>query len=208
MTATVSQRSAPSRGRPRDPSRDRAILAAARDVIAERGYTGATMDDIAKRARAGKDTVYRRWPSKERLAIDLIDTLAGEAVRPRPLDPDPRFNLLLFLKELVQLNRSTDFGPLVAGIVGESSRNPELAASFRAFWSRRRAIAAGLVREIVGEASDDAVAEHLDRILGPIYYRLLLTGDEITDAYLWDLVVQLPWATADPISPPSADAHP
>ncbi len=48
------------------------------------------------------------------------------------------------------------------------------------------------MRDIVGGVADEALAVHLDRILAPIFYRLLLTGDEITDEYLWDLVVQLP----------------
>ncbi len=200
----------PRRGRPRDPGRDRALIAAARDVIAERGVTGATMEEIAKRAGAGKDTLYRRWPTKQLLVLDVIDTVAGEAVRPAPLDPDPRFDLLLFLKDIVRLNRSTDFGRIVGAVVGASSRDPELAAGFQAFWARRRELAAGLVRSVVGpEIRDDELDAHLDRLLGPIYYRLLLTGEEITEAYLWDLVGQLPWTTgADPDIPhPHSHSH-
>ena len=39
---------------------------------------------------------------------------------------------------------------------------------------------------------DHEVEQTLDHLLGPVYYRLLLTGDEITDEYLWDLVVGIP----------------
>lgn len=191
------------RGRPRDPGRDRALLQAAREVIALRGVTGATMDEIARTAGAGKDTLYRRWPSKERLTVDLIETLAGEAVRPAPVDPDPRVDLLLFLKDIVRLNTTTDFGPLVAGVVGAASRDPELADAFHAFWARRRELAAGLVRNVVGDADDARLEGLLDQLLGPIYYRLLLTGAEITDAYLWDLVERV--SVADP-SPQPHDA--
>ncbi len=38
----------------------------------------------------------------------------------------------------------------------------------------------------------------LDRLFGPIYYRLLLTGMPITDEYLWDLVLQVPAPTPSP----------
>ena len=201
MTAAVPD--TPRRGRPRDPSRDRVLIDAARELIAERGVTGTTMEDIARLAGTGKDTLYRRWSSKEALAVAVVDAVAAEAVRPARVDPDPRLNLLLFLKDIVRLNRSTDFGRIVAAIVGASARDAELAASFQAFWGRRREIAAELVREVVGaEVRDDELAALLDRLLGPVYYRLLLTGDEIPDAYLWDLVGQLPWTTgADPDSP-------
>ncbi|MDH4279872.1 MAG: TetR/AcrR family transcriptional regulator [Acidimicrobiia bacterium] len=183
------------RGRPRDPSRDRMILKAARDVMARRGFTGATMEEIATTAGVGKDTLYRRWPSKDRLAIDLVEAMAGEAVGPVPLDPDPRFNLFTFLKDIVRFNRTTDFGPLIAGIVGEAARNDDLAESFRTFWRHRRALAAELVIDVIGsDATAEAVDRILDRLLAPIYYRLLLTGDDITDEYLWDLVASLPWS--------------
>jgi len=171
------------------------ILNAARDVMARRGFTGATMEEIAATAGVGKDTLYRRWSSKEKLAIDLVATMAGEAVGPVPLDPDPRFNLFTFLKDIVRFNRTTDFGPLIAGIVGEAARNDELADSFHMFWRHRRALAAELVTDVIGsDATPEVVDRILDRLLAPIYYRLLLTGDDITDEYLWDLVASLPWS--------------
>lgn len=192
------------RGRPRDPSRDRAILRAARTVIADRGFSGASMEEIANSAGVGKDTLYRRWPSKEQLATELVDTLAREAVRPAPLDPDPRLNLFLYLKDIVRLNAHSDFGALVAGIVGEAARNPAMADSFRAFWQRRRAVAATLVSDVVGPAVGDGDLELLlDGLLAPVYYRLLLTGEPITDEYLWDLVAGIPWTieTNEPSAP-------
>lgn len=192
-----------TRGRPRDPARDRAILGAARQVMARRGYTGCTMEEVAKTAGVGKDTLYRRWTSKDQLAIGLIDSMATEAVKPKPLDPDPRYNLFVFLKDIVRLNATTEFGALAAGIVGEAARNDELAKSFHAFWDRRRAIAASLVTDVVGsDHSEATVAELLDGLLGPIYYRLFLTGATISDEYLWSLVAALPDAPSLPTNSP------
>ncbi|NNF56293.1 MAG: TetR/AcrR family transcriptional regulator [Acidimicrobiales bacterium] len=186
-----------TRGRPRDPSRDRAILAAARSVLACSGYTGSSMEQIAKLAHVGKDTLYRRWPNKEQLALDLIDSMARDAVQPAPIDPDPRLNLLLFLKDVVRLYRNTDFGLLVAGMVGEAARNEDFAQRFADFWARRRAIAAPLVHDVLmPTATAYDIETILDGLFGPIYYRLLLTGTDVTDEYLWDLVMAVPW-TAD-----------
>ncbi len=197
----------PRRGRPRDPSRDRALIAAAREVIAQRGVTGATMEDIARTAGAGKDTLYRRWGSKDGLVIDVIDSMALDAVRPTALEPDPRLNLLLYLKDIVRLNQHTDFGAIIAGVVGASSRDPVLAVSFRAFWARRRTVASAIVREVVGDGvGDDELCVLLDRLLAPIYYRLLLTGDEIDDEYLWNLIVDLPSDDTPPDLPPPPGA--
>lgn len=93
----------------------------------------------------------------------------------------------------MRLDRS-DFGALVAGVVGEAARNPELAESFRAFWQRRRAVAATLVRDVVGATLvADELDLLLDRLLAPLYYRLLLTQEPITDEFLWGLVTEIPW---------------
>ena len=186
------------RGRPRDPSRDRAILEAARAVLAERGFTGASMEAIAHTAGVGKDTVYRRWSSKEDLVGRLLTVLADEGVRPGALDDDPRFALFLFLQDVVRLNTESDFGAIVAGVVGESARNAELAKRFREFWAVRRQIARDLVRDTVGPTSPSQAERIVDHLVGPIYYRLLLSGDPVTDEYLWDLVMTIPWPADDP----------
>src|SRR5215831_17407521 len=58
------------RGRPRSEEADRAILAAATELLAERGLGGMSMEEVAAWAGVGKATVYRRWGSRGALAID------------------------------------------------------------------------------------------------------------------------------------------
>ena len=149
----------PRRGRPRDPAVDRAIVESAREVFARRGFTGASMDEIARTAGVGKDTLYRRWKSKELLVQHVLTVLAAENV-PVPLDDDPRYALYVFLQDIVRLNTRSDFGAILAGIVGESARNPELATAFHQFWSERRSIAADLVRRIVDPDTPDRGIDH------------------------------------------------
>ena len=192
--STLDSRSA-ERGRPRDPRRGRAILDAARAVLAERGFTGASMDAIARSAGVGKDTLYRRWDSKEQLVQHLLTKIADEGIPQRPPDDDPRIGLFLFLQDIVRLNTESDFGAIVAGVVGESARNPELASVFQAFWADRRRFASDYVGAIIGaDAPAHKIERIVDQVVGPIYYRLLLSGDTITDEYLWDLDVTIPWA--------------
>lgn len=180
------------RGRPRDPAVDRAILEAARELLARRGFTGTSMDAIARTAGVGKDTLYRRWSSKEELVQHLLSVIAEENV-PVPAADDPRYALFLFLQDIVRFNTHSDFGAILAGVVGESARNRRLAEAFQAFWVERRRIAAELVRQIVTLTDEAEMERILDHLVGPIYYRLLLTGAPITDEYLWDLVTDLPW---------------
>ncbi len=194
MSSSTAEVTSPRRGRPRDASRDRAILDAARTVLAARGFTGASMDAIAQTAGVGKDTLYRRWSSKEQLVLQLLTSLADEGIPTRLPDPDPRFSLFMFLQDVVRLNTRSDFGAVVAGVIGESARNPQLSEVFHSFWAERRRFAGELVRQVVGPtASAQQIGRHVDQVVGPIYYRLLLSGNEISDEFLWDLVATLPW---------------
>ncbi len=65
----------PNRGRPRDPSRDEAIIDAAIDVLVRDGYDRLSMEGVATAAGVGKATVYRRWSNKAELVIDAMASL-------------------------------------------------------------------------------------------------------------------------------------
>jgi len=66
----------PRRGRPRSDAAERAIVDAALDLLAEGlGASAITVSEIARRAGVGKDTVYRRWRSKDDLLLDALSSL-------------------------------------------------------------------------------------------------------------------------------------
>ena len=58
-------------GARRNPETEAAVLEAAAAIIAEEGFARLTMEAVARRARAGKATVYRWWPSRGRLLLAL-----------------------------------------------------------------------------------------------------------------------------------------
>ena len=64
-------------GRYLDSSRDMILRDAALVLLAEVGYDRLTMDAVAARARAGKTTIYRRWPGKAELVVDSLNCLKG-----------------------------------------------------------------------------------------------------------------------------------
>ncbi|NQX28094.1 TetR/AcrR family transcriptional regulator C-terminal ligand-binding domain-containing protein [Microbacteriaceae bacterium VKM Ac-2854] len=69
-------------GRPRSESTRRAILESTRDLIGEAGYPRLTIDAIAARAGAGRQTVYRWWPSKALIVADAV--IEGYLAIPAP----------------------------------------------------------------------------------------------------------------------------
>src|SRR5215510_16247203 len=80
--------SAPARGRPRIPRARRAVLDAARAIVEKGGYDAATIEAIAERAGVAKTTIYRSWPNRAALIVDLLMEMAAHAVPP-PSGPDP-----------------------------------------------------------------------------------------------------------------------
>lgn len=59
-------------GRRRDPEVDRRALGAAVDLFGDVGWSGFTVDAVAKRAGVGKAALYRRWESKDALLVDAL----------------------------------------------------------------------------------------------------------------------------------------
>lgn len=67
-------------GRKRDHQRDQVILDAALLILAESGFDAMTMDQVAARAKAGKATLYRRWPSKGELVRDALIGMSRNSI--------------------------------------------------------------------------------------------------------------------------------
>src|SRR5215470_14618633 len=76
--ASMSDRQSGRRGRPRDSAVDSRVLDAAWDLLYAKGFAGLTVDEVAERAGTAKTTVYRRWPTKDHLAVALAARILGE----------------------------------------------------------------------------------------------------------------------------------
>ncbi|WP_159775134.1 TetR/AcrR family transcriptional regulator [Streptomyces sp. HM190] len=65
---------------PADHARAERILAAARELLLAWGYKRVTVDEIARRARIGKGTVYLHWKTKQTLFAELLRRELHEAL--------------------------------------------------------------------------------------------------------------------------------
>jgi AcrR family transcriptional regulator len=175
---TSAEEKTPSRGRPRSEKARQAILASAMDLLLAQGLSSMSMDDVARHAGVSKATIYRWWPSKERLALDA---LAAEWASSSPADPRDtgtlRGDLLARFRPWVrQLNRKP-YARVVAGLVAAAQTDAEFAELYRQHFVQPRRVA---TRDLLVRARDrgeiDARADlevALDLLYGPIYHRLL-----------------------------------
>lgn len=143
----------------RDRDARRAILDAALALVLERGYAAVTTAEIAARAGAGKQTIYRWWPGKAALVLDALDgagTLPAAEGAPLPA----------FLAELCRRLQRT--APALRSLMAEAQGDGALRVIVRRrLVEPRRAalatqlaamgLAAGPAREIAVEAIDGAL---------------------------------------------------
>ena len=142
------------RGRPRDPETDDRITKAAAELLLRRGFDRTTVDDVAARAGVGKATVYRRWPSKEDLAVAAMETLYSVEI-PEADSGSIHSDLTASYRSVLTFVNTPDGAAFLRTSIAESVRDDRIAALHRASTQQRedltrrtfeRAIARGEVR--------------------------------------------------------------
>jgi AcrR family transcriptional regulator len=184
----------PSRvGRKRDPSRDVAILDATLDVLAEEGYAGLTVDQVAATAGAGKATVYRRWPTKADLVLDAVARLDAGRTAPDVL-PDTG-TLRGDLHALLEGSGGSGDGRrlrIMAGLTSMLAEHPALGeAADTAVVGPWATANAALIRRAVdrGEVRPEADVDTLARAVPTmVAYRACIQRLPIPDAYVASLI--------------------
>jgi AcrR family transcriptional regulator len=183
----------PRPGRPRDNARDPEILAVALDVLAETGYDGMTIDLVAARAKAGKATLYRRWPSKAHLVIDAVACMRGGDLDPERL-PDTgtlRGDLVALIKPhaIEDVERKLK---VMAGLMSMLSREPGLAEAVNATIVEPRAEANRiLMRRAIerGEISPECDIETLSHVTPSMAaYRSLVLKKPVDREFLISMI--------------------
>jgi AcrR family transcriptional regulator len=176
------------RGRPRDPATDQKITKAAADLMLLRGYDRTTVDDVADRAGVGKATVYRRWPSKEDLAVAAMETLYS-AEMPEPDTGSIEGDLAASYRSVLAFVNTPEGEAYLRTSIAESVRDDRIAALYRASTQRRedasratfeRAIARGEVR---ADIEIDSVVQWLGGVLAvrAITNRPMPTADDVDE---------------------------
>ncbi|HEX2034225.1 MAG TPA: TetR/AcrR family transcriptional regulator [Chloroflexota bacterium] len=180
-----ASRSPTRQGRPRSDRAHRAILEAARELLIEEGFADWRLEHVAARAGVGKATIYRRWPSKEALAQELLHQLASPHIAVAETG-DTRQELLAAVTNAIRAVTETDFGPLIRALLSQIAINPSLGDPFRAtvVQARRDEIARVIARGVArGDLRPDAQVDVATELLvGPVYFRLMF-GGELSPAF-------------------------
>ncbi|HEU4421258.1 MAG TPA: TetR/AcrR family transcriptional regulator [Pilimelia sp.] len=172
-----------------------AVLEAADDLLAEKGFAGLTIEGIAARAGVAKQTIYRWWDTKTEILMDALLQDLAEDLTP-PDHGDVARDLRAYLRKLARFLSQSDAGAVFRALIAQAQLDPAFAADFRSRyldeqWHRdrlplRRAAERGQL------PADLDIAAETDQLVGPLYYRILVTDepvgydftDRLVDAFL------------------------
>ena len=68
--------------RTRSASAHRKVLYAALELVAERGIDGTSMNAVARESGVSKATIYKHWPDKDALLLEMMAEVTGVHARP------------------------------------------------------------------------------------------------------------------------------
>ncbi|MDR3496219.1 MAG: TetR/AcrR family transcriptional regulator [Ancalomicrobiaceae bacterium] len=178
---TIPNHRAP--GRPRDEAAGRTILDVTRRLVGELGYDAVTTRMIADAAGTGKQTIYRRWPSKPELVLAAFLAHAEETVdQPIPEATPARERIALFVERTFSSLMHT--APAVRGLMAMAQHDGDFRRIFRTnFVEPRRLAFAQLLEGAIADGlfpSDHDLEAMSTALFGAIWLRLLL--DERLDA--------------------------
>jgi AcrR family transcriptional regulator len=186
------------------------VLAAAAQILQRDGYARLTMERVAADSGVAKTTLYRHWPTKAALFMDLYLDVAERELR-EPDTGDVAGDLKEIAATVVRLQTRTVAGPALIGLIAEANLNPETRPAFLGeFAQRRRAV----TRRVLERAIDRGELRHdtdldlvIDALGGAVTFRLLQGHAPLSTAFtnaLVDLVLGgcRAGASGRPASPP------
>ena len=173
------------RGRPRSDRAHKAILDSARAHLIKEGFAELRLEHVAAHAGVGKATIYRRWPSKEALALEVLMQLAAPHISIEDTG-NTRAEMLAAVTNAMRAITDTPFGPVIRALLSQIAMNPKLGDPFRAsvVQARRDEVARVIRRGISrGDLRADAEVDVATELLvGPVYFRLMF-GGELTEDF-------------------------
>lgn len=167
------------------------MLDATLDLLEKHGYEALRIDEVARRARVNKTSVYRRWPTKAELVVAALLSAREEDDAPAPTGV-LRADLIAHLENKARRLR-TPRGRVLA-VTLTALEAPALAAVTNELRRRRFVTPIDLLEGAIarGEVRADTDARVVNDLLSaPIYYRAIVMREPLERAAIEALVDQV-----------------
>lgn len=183
----------PDPGNPRVQSTRDRILVAARELLAETGPAGLTYSLLADRAGVTRQTLYRHWPARSGLLVDLI--LEGsDGGYPEP-GADPAVVAAEWLASLRAGMRDPARRAAVLAVTAQADTDPDSAQALAQLLADRLAA----FNDLLKPSGIQVTAEEYTLLSGPVLARVVFDRAEVTDEFIASAVEH--WLAARPEEP-------
>ncbi|MBW6423612.1 TetR/AcrR family transcriptional regulator [Rhizobium sp. XQZ8] len=141
-------------GAQRNPQSQEAILQAAEEILVEGGLGAFSIEAVARRARAGKPTIYRWWPSKTMLLLDVYHRQKYVDIAPDTGSVEG--DIFQVLHGLLNFWRTESGGAVFRSVIAEAQTNPDACHALGAYMADRYRQGGEIFRRAQkrGEAAD------------------------------------------------------
>ena len=188
--------SAPAKPQPDGEMRDvrvrrsrEKVLGVTAELLLERGFAGASVDEITRRSGVAKTTIYRHWPTRGDLLRDACSSIGT------PLEvPDTgsfEGDATTLVTSLAHLLRSAEWTSVLPSVIDAGERDPEIAAVYSKLQEGYSAPLQSIIQRAMqkGELPKTTDAALLVAALtGPLFYRRWFSREPLTSAFAKQIV--------------------
>lgn len=171
-------------GPKRSDASQAAILDAVREELAESGWRGFSVDNVARRAKASKQTIYRWWPSIGTLCLDAALSLV-------PAQPEGARDAAQRIAAIIaplEATARTGTGNYVLRAALLAAADDESAGEKWRAWIKseirtplRMVLAELAAKQVIRRDWD--IEDAMDALVGPLWHRLLIMRAPVPEAY-------------------------
>lgn len=140
MTGNTAEMRRTSIGSQRNPASQEAILQAAEDILVEGGFGAFSIEAVARRAHAGKPTIYRWWPSRAALLLDVYQRQKYDASGTNTIAPDTgsiEGDVFTLLSGLFNYWYTGHAGDVFRSVIAEAQSDPTTRQALAAYMEDR-----------------------------------------------------------------------
>lgn len=165
------------------------VLGVTAQLLFERGFGGASVDEISRRSGVAKTTIYRHWPTR----VDLLRDACSTISTPQDTPDTGSFeaDVTALITNLAKLLRSAKWTSVLPSIIDAGERDPNIADMYSAIQRGHSAPFEAVIQRAVrkGELPQDTDAATLIAALtGPLFYRRWFSREPVTAAFAKQIV--------------------
>ena len=165
------------------------VLDVTAELLLERGFAGASVDEITRRSGVAKTTIYRHWPTRGDLLRDACSSIGT------PLEvPDTgsfEGDVTALVTSLAHLLRSEKWTSVLPSVIDAAERDPDIAAVYSRLQEGYSAPLQSIIQRAMqkGELPKTTDADMLVAALtGPLFYRRWFSREPLTSAFAKQIV--------------------